>query len=52
MTTATIDRALTNIKHQNDDGQLFLRSNTEFAEDMRQYRESGQLQNLSPGHGK
>lgn len=39
-------------KYQTDDGQLFLRSNTEFAEDMRQYRESGQLQNLAPGHEK
>lgn len=39
-------------KHQTDDGQLFLRSNTEFVEDMQQYRESGQLQNLAPGHEK
>jgi len=39
-------------KYRNDNGQLFLRSNTEFAEDMRQYRESGQLQDLTPEHEK
>jgi hypothetical protein len=46
--SATDDKSA--YKQKNDNGRLFLRSNEEFVEDMKHFREHGELRDLKPGH--